>query len=550
MQTDVRSCMSQTWGTYTLPLTDQPAHASFPSIKMLAVQTRYRSCHQHENMTPIDLDQWMEDFADFLADISMGSPATGMSEDIYRNLMQYSYRTDGIKRLRNELRALESRARILSNPSGRGIDRDSQSLVMRLQIQLDEEQQSKRQLVAQHARDLEHFQLTSNRGSDEFQRLESKVKQLKAQTKAQDAKITTLENDKADLQNDHALLLITCDRAQADLRKSSNSDVVRVQANYIKDLERVRDTKLQEFEDLDQRMLKERKDYRELLDDRNALQDEKDKLETAYREVMNKQSSLRSRNQELEKTKAVDSKAYRELATEHHNIRNLYRELEIQIKSTRKAHRELSTECKTLRNRNVELEKAQRDFLAEHERVRTRNVELEKSLDERKEAYNVLGSHTDGLQRTVDSLKDRRDRLEQEYEDLAADRETLTKQVRGLESEKKVLEVTTLRLRGLARQIQDASGDDTDPLLSLQLEGGGGQKHPALLPLRLSASDGQLDTTRPYLVTAPMIMGVAKGDKKGATSGVKRGRSRGSKAGTIATLSSNASKASKGSWRR
>lgn len=537
------------FGAPVLPFTDQSALTQLSQLTMLAVQSRYHASQQQQNMATIDLDQWMEDFADFLADISQGSPASGMSEDICRNLMQYSYRPDGIKRLRKELRALESRARILSTLSSRG--GDSPSLAMRLQIQLDEEQQSKRQLVAQHARDLEHFQYASSRGSDEFQHLESKVKQLKAQTKAQDAKIKSLENSKADLQNDHALLLITCEKAQADLRKSPNSDVARVQANYIKDLERVRDTKLQEFEELDQRMRKEREDYRDLLDDRNALQDQHDQLEAAYREVLKKQTALRSRNQELEKLKAVDSKAYRDLSTEHQNTRNLYRELEDQIKTTRKAHREMATECKTLRNRNLELEKGQRDFLAEHERVRARNTELEASLSERQEAFNVLGSHSDGLQRTIDSLKDRRERLEQEYEDLAAERETLAKQVRGLESEKKALEGTTMRLKGLARQIQDASGNDADPLLSMRLEGGGGAYDtPALLPLRLSASEGQLDSARPYSIMAPLLKTGPKGEKKFSSTGSKRGRSRSSKARTDATVSTSASKALRGSWTR
>lgn len=506
----------------------------------------------------------MDDFADFLANVSAGSPATGMSEDIYRNLMQYSYRTDSVKRLHRELQALESRARILSMSSSRGGGSD-QAWSTQLRIQLDEEQRSKRQLVAQHARDLEHFHLTSNRESEEYQHLQVKVKQLKSQTKAQDAQIQTLEQVKADLQSDHALLLVKLDKAQADLRKGSNSDVLRVQANYIKDLERVRDTKLQEFEDLDQRMLQERKDYRDLLNDRNAIRDQKDELETAYRDVVNKHTTLRSRNQELEtRIKAVDSKAYRELATEHQNFRNMNQELESQIKATRKAHRESSTECKTLRSRNLELEsavrnaqKVQRDVLAEHDRVRARNAELEASLSERQEAFNVLGSHSEGLQRTIDSLKDRRERLEQEYEDLSAERETLMVQVRGLEKERKALEGTTLRLKGLARQIQNASGDGSDPLLSLRMDGiagigQGGYDHAALLPLRLSASEGQLDSGRPYLLSAPIIKSAAKSVKseKRAPASIKRGRSRSSKAGTVTTSASNASKASKGSWTR
>lgn len=521
---------------------------------MLALQTHYSSSlQQRQKMAPIDLDQWMEDFADFLADVSRGSPATGMSDDIFRNLLQYSYRPDVIKRLRKELQALESRARILSTPSVRG-GGNGQGWMSQLQIQLDEEQQSKRQLVAQHARDLEHFQLASSRESQEFQHLEIKVKQLKSKTKAQDAHIQSLEQTKADLQSDHALLLVKLDRAQAELRKGPNSDVHRVQANYIKDLERVRDTKLQEFEDLDQRMLKERKDYRDLLNDRNALRDQKEGLESAYRDVVTKHTGLRNRNQELElRIKAVDSKPYRELATEHQNFRNLNQELESQIKASRKAHRELSTECKMLRNKNAELEaavrssqKAQRDVLAEHDRVRARNSELEASLNERQEAYNVLGSHSEGLQRTIDSLKDRRERLEQEYEDLSAERKTLMTQVRGLEKEKKALEGTTTRLKGLARQIQDASGDGSDPLLTLGGVGSG-YDHPALLPLRLSASDGQLDSGRPYVLTAPLLAGVAKSEKKASAASMKRGRSRSSKAGTVATSSS---KASKGSWTR
>lgn len=534
---------------------------------MLAVQTRYYSSQQQQqrNMTPIDLDHWMEDFADFLADVSNGSPATRMSEDIYRNLQQYSYRPDGIKRLRKELQALESRARILSTSSGRS--GNNQGWAAQLQAQLDEEQQSKRQLVAQHARDLEHFQLSSNRESEEFQHLEIKIKQMKSHSKAQEAKITSLQDSKAKMQNEHALLLMNFERAQSELRKGSNSDVFRVQASYIKDLERVRDAKLQEFEDLDQRMLKERKDYRDLLADRNALRDQKDELETAYRDVVNKHSSLRNRNQELEsRVKAVDSKPYRELATEHQNFRNMNQELQAQIKTSRKAHRELSTECKMLRSRNLELEgaarnsqKAQRDFLAEHERVRARNQELESNLNERQEAFNVLGAHSEGLQRTIDSLTDRRERLEQEYEDLSRERETLMNQVRGLESEKKALEGTTTRLRGLAKQIQDASGDNPDSLMSLRLEGmggmpggtgGGSYEHHTLLPLRLSASEGQLDAGRPYLVTAPVMRGASKLEKKTSTAGSKRGRSRVSKTGTVATVMSNGSKASKGSWTR